>query len=68
MNKTDNIYSTIRSAKFVLKPTSRQKEILESFFNLSRALYNISLYDIKNSKLGTYEIQDERIKVKSSNV
>ena len=64
MNKTSNIYSTIRSAKFVLKPTSRQKEILESFFNLSRALYNISLYDIKNSKLGTYEIQDRKNKGK----
>ena len=63
MNKTDNIYSTIRSARFVLKPT-RQKEILESFFNLSRALYNISLYDIKNSKLGTYEIQDRKNKGK----
>ena len=43
MNKTKNIYSTIRSAKFVLKPTARQKEILESFFGISRALYNISL-------------------------
>ena len=64
MNKTDNIYSTIRSARFVLKPTSRQKEILESFFNLSRALYNISLYDIKNSKFGTYEIQDRKNKGK----
>ena len=64
MNKTDNIYSTIRSAKFVLKPTSRQKEILESFFNLSRALYNISLYDIKNSKFDTYEIQDGKNKGK----
>ena len=62
MNKTDNIYSTIRSAKFVLKPTVKQKEILESFFNLSRALYNISLYDIKNSKFGTYEIQDGKNK------
>ena len=68
MNKTSNIYSTLRSARFVLKPTTRQKEILESFFNLSRALYNISLYDIKNSEFDTYEIQDERIKVKSSNV
>ena len=55
MNKTDNIYSTIRSAKFVLKPTTRQKEILESFFGINRALYNISLYNIKNFKLGTYE-------------
>ena len=64
MNKTDNIYSTIRSAKFVLKPTSRQKEILESFFNLSRALYSISLYDIKNSKFDTYEIQDGKNKGK----
>ena len=64
MNKTDNIYSTVRSAKFVLKPTSRQKEILESFFNLSRALYNISLYDIKNSKFDTYEIQDGKNKGK----
>ena len=64
MNKTDNIYSTIRSAKFVLKPNSRQKEILESFFNLSRALYNISLYDIKNSKFDTYEIQDGKNKGK----
>ena len=48
MNKTSNIYSTIRSAKFVLKPTTRQKEILESFFGISRALYNISLYNVKN--------------------
>ena len=62
MNKTSNIYSTIRSAKFVLKPTTRQKEILESFFGISRALYNISLYDIKNSKFGTYEIQNGKNK------
>ena len=61
MNKTSNIYSTIRSAKFVLKPTTRQKEILESFFGLSRALYNISLYNIKNSKFGTYETQNGNI-------
>ena len=61
MNKTDNIYSTYRSAKFVLKPTVRQKEILESFFGLSRALYNISLYNIKNSKFGTYETQNGNI-------
>ena len=58
MNKTDNIYSTIRSAKFVLKPNSKQKEILESFFGISRALYNISLYNIKNSKFGTYELEN----------
>ena len=58
MNKTDNIYSTIRSAKFVLKPTVKQKEILESFFNLSRALYNISLYSVKQSKFGTYELKN----------
>ena len=62
MNKTDNIYSTIRSAKFVLKPTSKQKEILESFFGLSRAIYNISLYNIKNSKFGTYEIKNGKNK------
>ena len=62
MNKTDNIYSTIRSAKFVLKPTVRQKEILESFFGISRALYNISLYNIKNSKFGTYETQNGKNK------
>ena len=61
MNKTSNIYSTYRSAKFVLKPTSRQKEILESFFGISRALYNISLYNIKNSKFGTYETQSGNI-------
>ena len=61
MNKTDNIYSTIRSAKFVLKPNSKQKEILESFFGISRALYNISLYNIKNSKFGTYETQNGNI-------
>ena len=62
MNKTDNIYSTIRSAKFVLKPTTKQKEILESFFGISRALYNISLYNVKNSKFGSYEIQDGKNK------
>ena len=62
MNKTDNIYSTFRSAKFVLKPNSKQKEILESFFGISRALYNISLYDIKDFKFGTYEIQDGKNK------
>ncbi|CCH63668.1 putative transposase, ISCaje3 family [Campylobacter phage CP21] len=62
MNKTDNIYSTIRSAKFVLKPNSKQKEILESFFGLSRAIYNISLYNIKDSKFGTYEIQNGKNK------
>ena len=61
MNKTSNIYSTLRSAKFVLKPTTRQKEILESFFNLSIALYNISLYNIKNSKFGTYELKNRNI-------
>ena len=61
MNKTDNIYSTIRSAKFVLKPNSRQKEILESFFGINRALYNISLYNIKNSKFGTYELKNGNI-------
>ena len=62
MNKTSNIYSTIRSTKFVLKPNSRQKEILESFFGISRALYNISLFNIKNSKFGTYEIQNGKNK------
>ena len=61
MNKTDNIYSTIRSAKFVLKPTTRQKEILESFFGISRALYNISLHNVKNSKFGTYELKNGNI-------
>ena len=61
MNKTSNIYSTIRSAKFVLKPNSRQKEILESFFGISRALYNISLYNVKNSKFGTYELKNGSI-------
>ena len=64
MNKTSNIYSTLRSAKFVLKPNSRQKEILESFFNLSRALYSISLYNIKNSKFGTYELENASIVLK----
>lgn len=54
--------STIRSAKFVLKPTSKQKEILESFFGLSRAIYNISLYNIKNSKFGDYEIKNGKNK------
>ena len=58
MNKTDNIYSTIRSAKFVLKPNSKQKEILESFFGISRALYNISLHNVKNFKFGTYELEN----------
>ena len=62
MSKTDNIYSTLRSAKFVLKPNSKQKEVLESFFGLSRAIYNISLYNIKNSKFGTYEIQNGKNK------
>ena len=62
MNKTDNIYSTYRSAKFVLKPNSKQKEILESFFGISRALYNISLYNIKNFKFGTYEIKSGKNK------
>ena len=62
MNKTKTIYNTIRSAKFVLKPTVKQKDILESFFGLSRAIYNISLYNIKNSKFGTYEIQNGKNK------
>ena len=53
MSKTKNIYSTIRSVKFVLKPSIKQKEMLESFFGLSRIIYNISLYNIKNSKFGT---------------
>ena len=61
MSKTDNIYSTIRSAKFVLKPNSKQKEILESFFGLSRALYNISLYNVKQSKFGIYELKNSNI-------
>ena len=58
MNKTSNIYSTYRCAKFVLKPTTRQKEILESFFDISKTLHNISLYNIKNSKFGTYELEN----------
>ena len=62
MSKTKSIYSTIRSAKFVLKPTVKQKEILESFFGLSRAIYNISLHNIKNSKFGTYEIKNGKNK------
>ena len=62
MNKTKNIYNTVRSAKFVLKPTVKQKDILESFFGLSRAIYNISLYNIKNSKFGDYEIQNGKNK------
>ena len=62
MSKTKNIYSTIRSAKFVLKPNSKQKEILESFFGLSRAIYNISLHNIKNSKFGNYEVQNGKNK------
>ena len=62
MSKTNNIYSTIRSAKFVLKPNSKQKEVLESFFGLSRAIYNISLHNIKNSTFGTYEIQNGKNK------
>ena len=61
MNKTNNIYSTYRSAKFVLKPTVRQKEILESFFGINRALYNISLHNVKNSKFGTYELENGSI-------
>ena len=64
MNKTDNIYNTVRSVKFVLKPNSKQKEILESFFGLSRVIYNISLYNIKNSKFGDYEIQNGKNKGK----
>ena len=62
MSKTKTIYSTVRSVKFVLKPTVKQKEILESFFGLSRAIYNISLYNIKNSKFGDYEIQNGKNK------
>ena len=62
MSKTKNIYNTVRSAKFVLKPTVKQKEILESFFGLSRAIYNISLHNIKNSKFGDYEIQNGKNK------
>ncbi|EAJ3762751.1 transposase [Campylobacter coli] len=62
MSKTKNIYSTIRSAKFVLKPNSKQREMFESFFGLSRAIYNISLYNIKNSKFGDYEIQNGKNK------
>ena len=62
MSKTKNIYSTVRSAKFVLKQNSKQKEIFEHFFGLSRAIYNISLYNIKNSKFGDYEIQNGKNK------
>lgn len=64
MNKTKTIYSTIRSAKFVLKPTIKQKDILESFFGLSRVIYNISLHNIKNSRFGTYEIKNGKNKGK----
>lgn len=62
MSKTKTIYNTVRSVKFVLKPTVKQKEILENFFGVSRAIYNISLYNIKNSKFGTYEIQNGKNK------
>ena len=62
MSKTESIYSAIRSAKFVLKPNSKQKEVLESFFGLSRAIYNISLHNIKNSKFGEYEVQNGKNK------
>ncbi|CBJ93947.1 ISCaje3 transposase [Campylobacter phage CP220] len=62
MSKTKNIYSTVRSVKFVLKPNIKQREILESFFGLSRTIYNISLHNIKNSKFGTYEIQNGKNK------
>ena len=62
MSKTKTIYNTIRSVKFVLKPTVKQKDILESFFGLSRTIYNISLYNIKNSKFGDYEIQNGKNK------
>ena len=62
MSKTKSIYSTVRSAQFVLKPTFKQKEVLESFFGLSRAIYNISLHNIKNSKFGTYEVQNGKNK------
>ena len=62
MSKTKSIYSAVRSAKFVLKPTVKQKEILESFFGLSRAIYNISLHNIKNSKFGNYEIKNGKNK------
>ena len=34
MSKTKNIYNTVRSAKFVLKPTVKQKEILDHFKKL----------------------------------
>ena len=62
MSKTKNIYNTIRSVKFVLKPNSKQKDLLESFFGLSRAIYNISLHNVKNSKFGTYEVQNGKNK------
>ena len=62
MSKTNTIYSTVRSVKFVLKPSIKQKEMLESFFGLSRAIYNIALHNIKNSKFGDYEIQNGKNK------
>ncbi|AEF56798.1 transposase [Campylobacter phage vB_CcoM-IBB_35] len=62
MSKTNTICNTIRSVKFVLKPNSKQKEILELFFGLSRTIYNISLHNIKNSKFGDYEIQNGKNK------
>lgn len=62
MSKTKSIYNTVRSVKFVLKPNIKQREILESFFGLSRAIYNISLHNIKNSKFGIYEIQNGKNK------
>ena len=62
MSKTKGIYSAVRSAKFILKPNSKQKEILESFFGLSRAIYNISLHNIKNSKFGNYVVQNGKNK------
>ena len=36
MNKTKTIYNTVRSAKFVLKPNSKQKEI----FNILEKVYS----------------------------
>ena len=62
MSKTESIYSAVRSAKFVLKPTVKQKEVLGAFFGLSRAIYNISLHNIKNYKFGNYEVQNGKNK------
>ena len=54
----------IRSAKFILKPSKKQEELLKTFFGMSRFAYNKVLSWVKESAFGTYEIKNGKNKAK----